>query len=454
MPIRDLVRDIIQDECWHSLDSLLRKGNVPTKVKGIFQSLREVCSSGQAPEVWLKHVDDRIYVFLSLSPFNANGNDDLEKCYDSMYKEIRFQLSALKENLILIFWFGNQDIEQHQINGDVLNKKGAAQSPADPRKPKVSISEIEDIREDEAANITALYAQYSNPPRAIPQANDSHIALQYLLARDDYTFEHSVRSEKYAINLASFLREKMAEMQVPFVLSFSDAETIGRSGKFHDLGKIYCPDYLLRKLSPLKPYELYQINRHAPVGLGLIASAKGGEADTVLIPVVCHHLPKDLTRKLINEHFDASNGSKTNQLRCLIVTAILKICDSLDSMLTRGKEQGKKAIAQIDFLIQETTNSRNENSKKENWRLHWELPLLHEIDDALPGSDDIASQVELGTRRWICEWLLDIRNGNRCEDVINAFDLSSQCKEADMQPVFLGVPGGGIEGGAQPSSES
>lgn len=64
------------------------------------------------------------------------------------------------------------------------------------------------------------------------------------------------------------------------------AESMRKTGKFHDIGKLAVPDHILHKEGPLTPEEREVIEMHPLVGESILAGIPGFEE---ILPAVRHH---------------------------------------------------------------------------------------------------------------------------------------------------------------------
>lgn len=64
------------------------------------------------------------------------------------------------------------------------------------------------------------------------------------------------------------------------------AESMRKTGKFHDIGKLAVPDHILHKEGPLTPEEREVIEMHPLVGEAILADIPGFEG---ILPAVRHH---------------------------------------------------------------------------------------------------------------------------------------------------------------------
>jgi HD-GYP domain-containing protein (c-di-GMP phosphodiesterase class II) len=96
-----------------------------------------------------------------------------------------------------------------------------------------------------------------------------------LEAKDPYTRGHSERVGAWSRRLATACG-----------LPAEEAETIGRAGLLHDIGKIGVPERVLGKPGPLDPAEWEQMRRHPLVGAQIVAPFESFAAAAL---VIRHH---------------------------------------------------------------------------------------------------------------------------------------------------------------------
>jgi hypothetical protein len=133
--------------------------------------------------------------------------------------------------------------------------------------------------------------------------------------RDHYTFEHSRRVARYAVQIAEHMG-----------LPAKEVETIRLAARVHDLGKIGVPDHILRKPGPLTPEEWVLMERHVQIGYDILSLFADYRECREL--VLLHH-----------EHCDGSGYpnaagtvAETQRSRRLLGAQIIAVADALDAM--------------------------------------------------------------------------------------------------------------------------
>ncbi|MBX3170267.1 MAG: HD-GYP domain-containing protein [Candidatus Eremiobacteraeota bacterium] len=98
------------------------------------------------------------------------------------------------------------------------------------------------------------------------------------------------------------------------------AESMRKTGKFHDIGKLAVPDHILHKEGPLTPEEREVIEMHPLVGEAILAGIPGFEE---ILPAVRHH----------HERWDGTgyvDGLKGEQIP--IQAQLISLSDTFDAL--------------------------------------------------------------------------------------------------------------------------
>lgn len=98
------------------------------------------------------------------------------------------------------------------------------------------------------------------------------------------------------------------------------AESMRKTGKFHDIGKLAVPDHILHKEGPLTPEEREVIEMHPLVGEAILADIPGFED---ILPAVRHH----------HERWDGSgyvDGLKGEQIP--LKAQLISLSDTFDAL--------------------------------------------------------------------------------------------------------------------------
>jgi cyclic di-GMP phosphodiesterase len=147
--------------------------------------------------------------------------------------------------------------------------------------------------------------------------------------RDTGTAEHSLRVQRYAIDLAAVI--------APELLGDSSVEY---GFLLHDVGKIGIPDSILRKAGPLTTNERAIMETHAPVGAQILAEV--GQLRGEGIAIVRHH----------HERWDGSGYPDRLVGESIPLGArIFAVADTLDAMTSerpyRSARPWHEAVAEI-----------------------------------------------------------------------------------------------------------
>ncbi|MEO0215941.1 MAG: HD domain-containing phosphohydrolase [candidate division WOR-3 bacterium] len=130
-------------------------------------------------------------------------------------------------------------------------------------------------------------------------------------AKDHYTYGHSERVRKYALQIARELK-----------LSPQQIEELNYAGYLHDIGKIGINDRILTKPESLTPSEYEVIKKHPSIGHNILRSA--------------HHLAgASQIIKYEHERYDGTgypNGLKDGEIP--IGARIIAVADAYDAMTT------------------------------------------------------------------------------------------------------------------------
>lgn len=173
-----------------------------------------------------------------------------------------------------------------------------------------------------------------SPEGATPQALgrmhlDTIRALSYMVdAKDHYTYGHSTRVEKYAVEIGRRLGLGTEELQV-----------LQRAALLHDIGKMGISEHILRKENRLTPTEMEIIRHHPAVGAQILGRIGFLQE---LIPTVYHH----------HEWFDGSGypaGLKGEEIP--LGARIIAVADAFEAMTAyrhyRGPRSFQEAIADL-----------------------------------------------------------------------------------------------------------
>ncbi|MEB3751699.1 bifunctional diguanylate cyclase/phosphohydrolase [Geobacillus icigianus] len=154
--------------------------------------------------------------------------------------------------------------------------------------------------------------------------------VKFFLSKDVYTYRHSKRVFKYALEFGSRLSE----------LTDHERQTLILGALIHDIGKIEVPRDILNKRGKLEKHEWEIIKKHVTWGREIVAEEK--RFDDLLPLIELHH-----------ERYDGRGypyGLKGEEIPKL--ARILCIIDSFDAMTTERPYQPTKtfeeALEEID----------------------------------------------------------------------------------------------------------
>ncbi|MED4971713.1 diguanylate cyclase [Geobacillus kaustophilus NBRC 102445] len=146
--------------------------------------------------------------------------------------------------------------------------------------------------------------------------------VKFFLSKDVYTYRHSKRVFKYALEFGSRLDE----------LTVHERQTLALGAIIHDIGKIEVPRDILNKSGKLEKHEWEIIQKHVAWGREIVAAEK--RFDELLPLVELHH-----------ERYDGKGypyGLKGEEIPKL--ARILCIIDSFDAMTTERPYQPTKTF--------------------------------------------------------------------------------------------------------------
>ncbi|WP_407059899.1 diguanylate cyclase [Geobacillus kaustophilus] len=146
--------------------------------------------------------------------------------------------------------------------------------------------------------------------------------VKFFLSKDVYTYRHSKRVFKYALEFGSRLDE----------LTDHERQTLVLGALIHDIGKIEVPRDILNKRGKLEKHEWEIIKKHVTWGREIVAAEK--RFDDLLPLVELHH-----------ERYDGKGypyGLKGEEIPKL--ARILCIIDSFDAMTTERPYQPTKTF--------------------------------------------------------------------------------------------------------------
>ncbi|GAE33746.1 bifunctional diguanylate cyclase/phosphohydrolase [Halalkalibacter akibai] len=147
--------------------------------------------------------------------------------------------------------------------------------------------------------------------------------VRIFLSKDVYTYKHSKRVFKYAVNFAKKLE-----------LNEHESKVLIMGALIHDIGKLEIPRDIINKKGKLEPHEWEMMKKHVTWGKEIVSTNKGL---THLLPLV----------ELHHERYDGKgypHGLKGEEIPKL--ARILCIIDSFDAMTTERPYQATKTFEQ------------------------------------------------------------------------------------------------------------
>jgi HD-GYP domain-containing protein (c-di-GMP phosphodiesterase class II) len=149
-------------------------------------------------------------------------------------------------------------------------------------------------------------------------------------AKDSYTYGHSERVARIAVELARDLGVSLDELNDVYL-----------SGLLHDIGKIGIRDSVLTKAGPLTPEEYDHVKQHVVIGYNILAGL--GPLHTLLPGVLYHH-----------ERYDGKgypHGLAGESIPFL--ARILAVADAYDAMSTSRAYRSSLTCAEVETRLEE-----------------------------------------------------------------------------------------------------
>ena len=344
--------------------------------------------------------DDIYYFFYQQNQVNKKkkktGNildfNNIDEVYETHSKEIEYVLQCYsKHKVVPLIWFRKEYYQFSNHDGPILtlidSRKRYIKGYCNTTEP------IGDEMIDEKAEIVREFSCQENI--AMP--------IMYLLARDDYAFEHSLRVQKYVTYLIEDINKAILKNAIfsQYSLDDNEIQDLIYTGLIHDLGKVYCKDEILMKSTNLNLDDKYHINRHPIFSCGLLSfTTMSTLPENIILPILFHHLTPDKTRKILENYFPDTKSENIIKLNKAILTiSILKVCDSLDSILSR-KYDNKECISKVCLNLAKEyryiSKAKKENSK---------LPLKEFSQERNINKYKFSNNFELFIRYLIYKWL-------------------------------------------------
>ncbi|MHA6482423.1 HD-GYP domain-containing protein [Paenibacillus sp. strain BS8-2] len=156
-------------------------------------------------------------------------------------------------------------------------------------------------------------------------------------AKDSYTFGHSERVSKYAVELAARLPQYQEKQKM---------ETLRLSGLLHDIGKINIPEAVLSKTTKLTEEEYELIKTHTVVGGRMVEKISGlGQ----LKPGVLYH----------HERWDGNGYPTGAKGKAIPLDArILSIADTFDAVTSTRSYRLAATVDEAIALLKEASGTQ------------------------------------------------------------------------------------------------
>jgi len=140
----------------------------------------------------------------------------------------------------------------------------------------------------------------------------------YLLKNKDIkTYQHSIKVKQCATDFSKYLKLPQKEQKI-----------VGYAGALHDIGKLFIPDSILKKPSPLTDEEFTIIKMHPIFGYEMFCECfrnLNGKNVQLIGDAILHH----------HEHCDGNgypDGVLINTLSP--ITSIISICDVYEALVS------------------------------------------------------------------------------------------------------------------------
>lgn len=187
-------------------------------------------------------------------------------------------------------------------------------------------------------NVQIYYEEadvYQNDLYLVKEIENLEQQLQIFLPKDVYTYQHSKRVFKYAMDFSKKLE-----------LSDHEKQTLILGALIHDIGKVEIPRDIINKKGKLDPHEWEIMKKHALWGKEIVSTTKKYEE---LLPLV----------ELHHERFDGKgypSGLKGNNIPKL--ARILCLIDSFDAMTTERPYQPTKTFPEAFAELRRCSGSQ------------------------------------------------------------------------------------------------
>jgi HD-GYP domain-containing protein (c-di-GMP phosphodiesterase class II) len=163
----------------------------------------------------------------------------------------------------------------------------------------------------------------------------THSLTAALDAKDSFTYGHSERVARIAVELGRELR-----------LSGSELSDLYLAGLLHDVGRLGIRDDVLRKVEPLTAEEFEHIKQHVTIGYSILADLQ--PLRSVLPAVLYHH-----------ESFDGSGYPDGLAGEAIpLLARILAVADAYDAMTTARPYRPAMTCRQVEEILEKGKNQQ------------------------------------------------------------------------------------------------
>jgi HD-GYP domain-containing protein (c-di-GMP phosphodiesterase class II) len=198
-------------------------------------------------------------------------------------------------------------------------------------------------------------------------------------AKDPYTFGHSERVARIAVELAGELG-----------LSDEERSDVYLAGLLHDVGKIGIRDAVLTKPGPLTAEEFEHIKQHPVIGYKILADLRPLRN---LLPGVLYH----------HERVDGQGYPEGLRGEAIpLLARVLAVADSYDAMSTQRPYRGARTPPQVEQVLREGAATQWDAAVIEAfWRCRQRVHLIRQrgVGESLSAALDGALRTLGGSAR-------------------------------------------------------
>lgn len=136
---------------------------------------------------------------------------------------------------------------------------------------------LEQIQQGQSLDVQQVRQAVTPMIDSVMRNQDAMAWLVYLRKRDEYTYQHSIASSIWAVIVGRHLG-----------FDRQGLDTLAMGGMLLDVGKAKLPKSIVHKEGPLDETEMAIMRKHVAVGLNMVKSTPGVNAD-VLAMIESHH---------------------------------------------------------------------------------------------------------------------------------------------------------------------